>query len=841
VVAVMELAAIGAGARDRGDAEIEARAANSLSIRRARADDLAGAVELGREAVNRAEAAGNSFLTAQLLFNLAGVYDRAGRTDEALEAFARAAELGRETGAANLELAVEINRGALLNRRHRYEEAIEIFDRSIARAGDLGLPDYAATARINQGAALAQLGEPERARGSYLEALASLAPDDVRDRVIVELNLGDLAFAAHEDDEARRRFESVVATTRGAAGMSDLGHTAEGYLGSLDVREGRVAEGRERLEKLVGDLRESGEAPLLQQTLGDLAEARRRTGDLEAAGAAAEESTALARRMGDFESEAEARGARARVLRDQGHPAAALAEVEAAVATIETIRGALPAAELRASYLSRYRDLYDLGVELSLELDRSEPGAGHAEAAFRWAERARARSLLESLSPIAWAGDAATRELRQRGADVIDARDEWAKHAASADEAGLAAANRLDEAIERYQAARLAWAEAHPLAAKHLERRPASVAEVQAALAPGEALLEYHCGEERCALFVVERARFAARSLGDARPIGAAVADLHSQLLAPSLRDVGRYRDTALRLERLLVAPAGLDAARTKRLLIAPDGPLHGLPFAALVASARGRTWGDLDYLRRAFVISRVPSAAVWLELERRGQTAGAAVPGVFAFGDPELAATGRLAAGGRDAAGDLQPLPGAREEARRAVELTGAGRAWVGAEATEARVKQLSGRAPERLHFATHALVQERRPALSSLVLAPGDGEDGRLEAWEIEGLDLPVRLVVLSACDSALGRPITGEGLVGLVQSFLDAGAASVVATLWAIPDRATGERMADFYRELRDHDAATALDHSQINALAAGGLAAHPSSWAGLVLIGDPGRVP
>ena len=122
--------------------------------------------------------------------------------------------------------------------------------------------------------------------------------------------------------------------------------------------------------------------------------------------------------------------------------------------------------------------------------------------------------------------------------------------------------------------------------------------------------------------------------------------------------------------------------------------------------------------------------------------------------------------------------------------------------------------------------------------MLAAGGGEDGRLEAWEIEGLDLPVRLVVLSACDSALGRPVTGEGLVGLVQSFLDAGAASVVATLWAIPDRATGERMADFYRELRHHDAATALNHAEREALAAGGLSAHPSSWAGLILIGDPG---
>ncbi len=527
------------------------------------------------------------------------------------------------------------------------------------------------------------------------------------------------------------------------------------------------------------------------------------------------------------------------MLRDQGDVAAALAEVETAVATIETIRGALPAAELRASYLARFRFLYDLGVELSLDLDRREPGAGHAAAAFAWAERARARSLLESLSPIAWAGDAATRELRRRGADVISARDAWtqAQGRPVDEDAAPAAANRLDEAIERYQTARLAWAEAHPLAARHLERRPASVAQVRAALAPDEALLEYHCGEESCALFVVERSRFVALPLGDSRLVRSAVERLDEELLAPRLREVLRYRDEALALERLLLAPAGLDPGRTPRLLIAADGPLHGLAFDALVTSARGTTWERLDYLMRRFVISRVPSAAVWIELVRRGRAAGAG-PDVVAFGDPLESPSELLAARGRAAAGGLAPLPGAREEARRVVALTGRGRAWVGADATEARVKQLSGRAPDRLHFATHALIEERRPALSSLALAAGGGEDGRLEAWEIEGLDLPVRLVVLSACDSALGRPVTGEGLVGLVQSFLDAGAASVVATLWAIPDRATGERMADFYRELRHHDAATALNHAEREALAAGGLSAHPSSWAGLILIGDPG---
>ena len=227
-----------------------------------------------------------------MLYNLAAVYDRAGRTEEALDAFARAAELGRATGAAAFELAVQVNLGAMLNRRHRYQAALDLFEQVIARAGELDLPPYVATARIDEGAALAQLGEPERARASYLEALEGLAADDVRERVIVELDLGDLAFTGHDDEEARRRFESVVDRARGTAGLADLERTAEGYLGSLDVRAGRVAEGRERLETVARAFRDTGEDLLLQQVLGELAEARRRAGDLAGAGAAAEEAAA---------------------------------------------------------------------------------------------------------------------------------------------------------------------------------------------------------------------------------------------------------------------------------------------------------------------------------------------------------------------------------------------------------------------------------------------------------------------------------------------------------------------------------------------------------------------
>ena len=110
-------------------------------------------------------------------------------------------------------------------------------------------------------------------------------------------------------------------------------------------------------------------------------------------------------------------------------------------------------------------------------------------------------------------------------------------------------------------------------------------------------------------------------------------------------------------------------------------------------------------------------------------------------------------------------------------------------------------------LHFATHARVDAQRPELSHLVLSrwspTGRPLDGFVFAHELFGLDLPADLVVLSACDTALGRQVRGEGLVGLTQGFFHAGASRVLASLWPVEDEATAELMDLFYGALLDED--------------------------------------
>jgi CHAT domain-containing protein len=171
-----------------------------------------------------------------------------------------------------------------------------------------------------------------------------------------------------------------------------------------------------------------------------------------------------------------------------------------------------------------------------------------------------------------------------------------------------------------------------------------------------------------------------------------------------------------------------------------------------------------------------------------------------------------------------------------------------VGEEATEEQAKAI-GKDVHYIHFATHGFLDERFPLNSALALTmperPGVGQDnGLLQAWEIfERLRINADLVVLSACETALGKEMGGEGLVGLTRAFQYAGARSIVASLWNVADETTPELMKRFYTYLKaGRTKDEALRAAQIDLIhglgdAAANLdASHPFHWAAFQLIGD-----
>jgi CHAT domain-containing protein len=159
---------------------------------------------------------------------------------------------------------------------------------------------------------------------------------------------------------------------------------------------------------------------------------------------------------------------------------------------------------------------------------------------------------------------------------------------------------------------------------------------------------------------------------------------------------------------------------------------------------------------------------------------------------------------------------------------------ALLGADATEANLKRLPLDQFRLIHFATHAEVDERAPGRSAIALAAGGGEDGFVTGRDLGALHLDADLVMLSGCSTALGLIVGGEGVLGLTGPLLEAGAHSVIATLWPVSDRGSAEFVKHFYDSLASGAAATdALRLAQLDAIHRG---APPREWAAFVLTGD-----
>ena len=258
----------------------------------------------------------------------------------------------------------------------------------------------------------------------------------------------------------------------------------------------------------------------------------------------------------------------------------------------------------------------------------------------------------------------------------------------------------------------------------------------------------------------------------------------------------------ARRLEARLVAPAlaclpdGLEW-----LAIVPDGPLHSLPLELLV-TGQHKTWpralpplvrfDEPRYLADTHVVSYAPASQLVPQSRLDRPLSRLLAVGYSPVGRPTLMTP--------EGPRKLPPLPGVEAELQAIRGPFAQAQLLEGGEATVANLEAcLKGH--DVLHIAAHALADSRAPGLSGVVLAPEDGNAAfdyltaeRIREWRIRG-----RLVTLSACDSGHGRLRAGEGLLGLARAFLEAGAESVVASLWPVDDGATRRLMAVFYEGL------------------------------------------
>jgi len=300
----------------------------------------------------------------------------------------------------------------------------------------------------------------------------------------------------------------------------------------------------------------------------------------------------------------------------------------------------------------------------------------------------------------------------------------------------------------------------------------------------------------------------------------------------------------------------------TKRLLIVPDGGLQYLPFSALPVPLRE---GAATPLILDHEISFEPSASILATL--RSRVSRAPTKAIAVFADPVFESDdSRLAPGHKDliaaaqaqegqmesalrdvnpswSAGKIPRLVASRDEAKAIIEVASVADNLkaIGFDASKAAATSLDLSQYRIIHIATHGVLDSKRPELSGLLLSRFDREGRQTEGFltldDIYNLNLAADMVVLSACNTGLGKDVRGEGLVGLVHGFMYAGTSRVVASLWKVDDEATARLMTDFYREMfQDGKSPSAALRATQIAMWQQKRWHAPYYWAAFVLQGD-----
>jgi CHAT domain-containing protein/Tfp pilus assembly protein PilF len=479
---------------------------------------------------------------------------------------------------------------------------------------------------------------------------------------------------------------------------------------------------------------------------------------------------------------------------------------------------------LQVSYMAQHFGTYETLVGAQLRLHQLEP-AGHWDLdAFQAAERTKSRALLELLneSKVKIFAGVPDKELQSEKQFELQIGALETQVAVAQGDARDVLRGKLDRALADFDAFKKQLRDSYPRYAALKYAQPVSAAEVQELLDPGSALIEYFVGDDYLAAWLIRKQEVQVRVVEQPQPLLDRISAFTGALTHPIS---GFDPQAGQRLYQDLLAPFESSLSGVTRLIIVPDGALYKLPFEALVS---GTVNNAPQFLVEKYAISYAQSSSVLVSLAGRAAPPSDRKP-LLAMGRPAYATLSAAPEKPRSATemaavvkrgdsvsadliayylGDrkLADLPGTEQE----VESIGAilkstDYIFTAADATEKRVKDYSNQGLLQsfryIHFATHGLVSDELPALTSVVLAPDPSgqDDGFLTVGEVYGLALNSDLVTLSACGLGLGKMEKGEGVEGLTRAFLYAGTAAVNVSLWSVSDVKTVDLMKHFYENL------------------------------------------
>ncbi len=836
--------------RDLADRRGEAAALNSIARAYGALQEYEKSRDLYRQAHSLFRALDDRRGQAAALSSLGTIHNFLGESQQALDSFNQALAIYGATNDRRGQAGTLNSLGQVYKAFGDYQKALDCYGQALAIDRAAGDRNGEAAALHNLASVYISQGEYRQALDSFNQSLALLRGAGNRRGEAAALNGIAVAHTAlNEHQKALDFYQQALPIAR-----------------SMDNRRGEAA------------------------MLNNIGRTYYSLGDQQKALDFHNQALILIRTIKDRRGEAQMQYNIARAQRARGDLDAARAHIAEAIRLAESQRYGVSSQELRASLLASVRNFYELEIDLLMQLHKRNPSGEFVTAALETSERARARSLLELLAEgrvdLRQGVEPALLERERKLQRLLDDKAERQTQLLSGrhtPEQAAAAAKEIESLLTEYQQVQAQIRDASPRYGALTEPQPLSLKEIQRQVLDGDTLLlEYALGDERSYLWAVTNNSITSYELPKREEIEAAARKFY-ELAKMADQANTRAPAAATALSRMLLAPAS-DRLTAKRLIVVADGILHYIPFAALPAPSRG---GEGERERegkknrplsrsparplsfRPLVVDHeivtLPSASVLAEMRRelagRKPAAGAVAvfaDPVFSGDDSRIRTTGKtvetplltrdLERSIRDVGLTIDGkgfprLPFSRREAEAIVAIAPRGQ-W--AKALDFQASRAAATSDDLsnyrvVHFATHGLLNSHHPELSGIVLSlvdqQGKPQNGFLRLHEIYNLKLPAELVVLSACQTGLGKEIRGEGLVGLTRGFMYAGTARVMASLWKVDDAATAELMKRFYRGVFDRglSPAAALRAAQVEMWRLERFSA-PYFWAAFTLQGE-----
>lgn len=853
----------------RRQAELASTAARKIG--RATAEARQRAVEAARKSSGLWEELGDQDAAIRAALQFADSMFAVGSFDQAITLYSRTLE---RSPSPRVVAEAKANRGSAYWRKGMFSEALTDMNGSLS-IWKTALPVHAGLGAVLSNAGLLswEVGN-YRAAGEYLSEAGRVlsALSSRRGLAFVSNNLALVWSSLGRYHESARSFEkaaelftelgdklasgraltnsariylrlhqfqrSEANVRRGLALVEESGDQraiAEGrtFAGEVCTATGKREEGlayfrraRELAHK-IGELRT--EANALTSTGRALVQTPGRASGI----AFLEDALRIWRRIGSPATESSVLYYLAMARRDSDDLQRATEAIDSALSIVEKLRGNVAAEDLRISFLASIHDFYTAAVDIHMRL-------GHTSKAWELAERGKARVLAEAI----WnghstredpSGEEEQRLQQQLNVETVRlVRDPQTAEQSRRRIDGLSA--ELSDLQDRIALSRGSVdAPGEP--------RTVTVTDVQRELLDDNtAILEFAPADAGGYAWLIRRDAIRSFRLPPMKLLGTYVSKIASVMAEGDMRARSAdsdqdFRRAARSLSAALIAPA-LPNLPGKRLVIIPDGALQAVPFEALPLNPTGLALID------RFEVVEAPSVGVLIALRRRhgegrtpSQSLAIVADGVFDPTDGRIVAPSNAPS----RSSRFSRLVFSLREARSVAALAPGGGATLllGFDATKQALTEGRLNDYRVLHISTHSTTQERPFLVLSLFNRDGSARDGMLSADEVMGLDLRAELVVLSACQTSVGRSVRGEGTLSMARFFMYAGAERLIAARWAADDEATSILFQHFYRALwgsPELSPGAALRRAQI-ALRSEQRWRSPFYWAAFSLHGAP----